>query len=77
MFRFFILFLLLSFSFISSAQFPLDTISSEKGDIVIFSDNKWKYVVDEDFDGILNEYVNDLLNPDTSIVFPRGWDNNV
>ncbi len=77
MLRFFILLLLLSFSFKSFAQFPLDTISSEKGDIVIFSDNKWKYVVDDDFDGILNEYVNSLLNPDTLVVFPRDWDNNV
>jgi len=55
----------------------LDTVKTKKGAIVLFSNNTWKYVLEESFDGILNGYINSRLNPDTTVVFPRAWNNDV
>lgn len=77
MFKFYVLSIFLSCSFFSFSQIPLDTISTEKGDVVLFNNNTWRYLVQDDFNGVLNEYLNSLLNSDTSLVFSKEWNNDV
>ena len=59
------------------AQVPIDTIKSEKGYVVLFNNNTWRYIVEEDFDGVLNEYLNSLLNSDSTVSYNRDWNNDV
>ncbi len=59
------------------AQIPLDTVKTEKGDVVLYNNNTWKYAIEEDFNGILNEYLNSLLNADSTVKYNREWNNDV
>jgi murein DD-endopeptidase MepM/ murein hydrolase activator NlpD len=59
------------------AQIPLDTVKTEKGDVVLYNNNTWKYAIEQDFNGVLNEYLNSLLNSDSTVKYNRDWNNDV
>lgn len=68
-------FFALSVSFSFFGQDVYDTINSPKGPLVLFMDNSWAYLEDLEFDGIMNEHLQELIDADTSINFIQRWDN--
>ena len=67
--------ILLSSSFL--AQTPLDTIETENGPMVIFSNRTWSYLKDIDFDGVLNPDLYEMMVEDTTYNFTQTWDKEV
>lgn len=62
---------------IAYGQFALDTIETEQGKIVIYSDRTWENLADIGFDGILNNAIYDRFSNDTTLNFVQTWDNEV
>ncbi|HYG52387.1 MAG TPA: M23 family metallopeptidase [Flavobacteriales bacterium] len=52
---------------------PIDTIPFEDTHIVIFTDHSWQYLRDENFDGVLNKSLHELVSNDTSLRFKLMW----
>lgn len=70
--------LLLSvFSLNVRAQYVLDTLETERGTMLVYSNYTWEYLADRDFDGIMNSYLYEILSADTTINFTHSWDTEV
>lgn len=69
------LFLISIYSFRS--QVVLDTIETESGKLVLFANRTWKYVEDNEFDGILNKHIYSIISSDPTLNYIQRWDNNV
>lgn len=52
---------------------PIDTIPFQDTYIIMFTDQSWQYLADENFDGILNKPLNDFVSKDTSLRFKLLW----
>ncbi len=68
---------LLGSVFFSKAQSVLDTIDTDKGKMIIYSNRTWEYINDHDFDGILNDRLYSIISSDTTLNFIQSWDNEV
>jgi hypothetical protein len=71
---------LLSLCFISLntiAQSAIDTIKTPQGTMVVYANRTWKYLEDIDFNGIMNDKLQDIIDNDTSLNFVQTWDNEV
>lgn len=73
----FLYFLLLFVSFSGLAQTPIDTVDTEKGKMVIYTNRTWKFLLDEEFDGIMNEALFNQIQADTNLNLMQTWDNDV
>ncbi|MDR0801233.1 M23 family metallopeptidase [Fluviicola sp.] len=73
----FLSFFLLLVSFSGLAQTPIDTVETDKGKMVIYSNRTWKFLLDEEFDGIMNEALFNIIQADTNLNLVQTWDNNV
>lgn len=73
----FLYFLLFFFSFSGLAQSPIDTVDTEKGRMVIYSNRTWKFLLDEEFDGIMNEALFNLIQADTNLNLVQTWNNDL
>ncbi|MNJ84392.1 Murein DD-endopeptidase MepM [compost metagenome] len=73
----FLSFFLLFVSFSGLAQTPIDTVSTEKGKMVLFSNRTWKFLMDEEFDGIMNEALFNRIQADTNLNLVQTWDNDI
>lgn len=72
------LFSLLAFiTFCTNAQVVIDTIETDKGKMLIFANRTWKFMQDNDFDGILNDHLYEQIQADSSLGFVQTWDNEV
>jgi murein DD-endopeptidase MepM/ murein hydrolase activator NlpD len=69
--------LLLFVSFSGFAQTPIDTVDSEKGKMVIYSNRTWKFLLDEEFDGIMNEALFNQIQADTNLNLIQTWNNDI
>ena len=73
--------LLLFFLFIglpiSYGQYVLDTLETDRGTMLIYSNYTWEYLEDRDFDGIMNSYLYDILVADSTLNFTHSWDTEV
>ena len=69
--------LLLFISFSGLAQTPIDTVDTEKGKMVIFTNRTWKFLLDEEFDGIMNEALFNQIQADTNLNLVQTWDNDL
>lgn len=70
------MFFLLSIQFVTAQedkQISLDTLISQHGEVVLFLDGTWEYVQDPNFDGILNPYLDSIVNTDSSFMFRNHW----
>lgn len=70
-------FFLLFVSFSGFAQTPIDTVNTDKGKMVLFSNRTWKFLMDEEFDGIMNEALFERIQADTNLNLVQTWDNDV
>jgi len=59
------------------AQNVMDTIQTDKGRILVYSDRTWQYSTPKNFDGVMNPYLHGLLAKDSVYRFSQRWDNNV
>jgi hypothetical protein len=73
-FFFTLLFLLSQQTF---SQTPVDTIRTELGQVIMYSNRTWKYVEDFEFDGIMNEMLYERIQGDTILNFVQSWDTEV
>lgn len=73
----FLYFLLLFVSFSGLAQTPIDTVDTEKGEMVIYSNRTWKFLLDEEFDGIMNEALFNIIQADTTLNLVQTWNNDL
>lgn len=73
----FLYFLLLFVSFSGLAQTPIDTVETEKGAMVIYSNRTWKFLLDEEFDGIMNEALFNIIQADTNLNLVQTWNNDI
>jgi hypothetical protein len=61
----------------SYSQYVLDTLLTERGTMIIWSNYTWEYLEDRNFDGVMNSYLFDILAADTVINFTHSWDTEV
>ncbi len=55
----------------------IDTIPTENGTMIVYANRTWEYLEDQDFDGIMNEHVHDLVSNDPELNYIQSWDNEV
>lgn len=73
--RYFIyLFALFFFSSTVFSQAVIDTLDTDNGTMLIYSNRTWEYVEDRAFDGILNHEVHNYLSGDSTLNFEWPWD---
>jgi len=63
-------------SFFCSSQIVIDTANLEIGKIVIYSDRSWELLEDEDFDGVLNPRIHDIMNSPEYGNYSLTWNTN-
>ncbi len=56
-----------------STKIPIDTIPYQDTYIVLYTDQSWQYLKDENFDGVLNKYLHDQVSRDTALQFKLLW----
>ncbi len=59
------------------SQSVIDTICTPKGKVIIYANKTWEYLVDNQFDGILNKELDYFITNDSSLNYIQDWDNNV
>ena len=83
---FFFFFIVLSYNGIAQEEFteeelydryPVDTVTTQDGNIVFFSDKSWEYLELLNFDGITNPMLYDMIASDTSYDLELNWSNHV
>jgi len=73
--RFLLFSILLFLTFSSFSQRVIDTLETEDGTMLIYSNRTWSYVEDVDFDGIMNEQMHWDVTHDSSMMgFIQTWD---
>ena len=60
-----------------SAQTVIDTVFTERGTMLIYSNRTWEYLDDKHFDGILNPRVHSEVVENPEYNFIQAWDNEV
>lgn len=56
-----------------SDKTPIDTLPFQDTYIVVYTDQSWSYLREENFDGILNRGLHDYVSSDTSLKFKLFW----
>lgn len=51
----------------------IDTLKLNHSTIILFADQTWMYVTEQNFNGILNQHIHDLVSEDTSLKFKSTW----
>lgn len=74
----FLIFLVLTQCIVQTvlSQKVLDTLYTNEGAMVIYSDRTWAYVKDASFSGILNTHVHDIVNNQLGLNFTSQWTND-
>jgi murein DD-endopeptidase MepM/ murein hydrolase activator NlpD len=61
----------------SFGQQIIDTVQTDKGLMIIYSNRTWAFLKDKSFNGVLNSRVHSLLNQDLGLNFTQTWSNDV
>lgn len=69
--------LLFIFSFTSFGQQIVDTLETEEGPIIVYSNRTWEYLDDLGFDGVLNERLHSEVVDDSVLHYVQSWDHDV
>lgn len=70
----FVLFICSLFQSVNYAQRVIDTLYTQEGTMIIYANRTWKFITDEEFDGIMNDYIHNWIESDTSLGFVQTWD---
>lgn len=55
---------------------PIDTVVTSKGTMLIYGDRTWTYMGEEDFEGIMNLRLHEMVSSDSIYNFKSYWLNN-
>lgn len=56
------------------SQVIIDTLDTDNGTMLIYSNRTWEYIEDREFDGILNHEVHNYLSSDSTLQYEWPWD---
>jgi murein DD-endopeptidase MepM/ murein hydrolase activator NlpD len=70
----FLLFFCLFQAYVSHAQFVIDTVDTENGKVLLYSNRKWEFLADKQFDGILNRHILNVVEADSTMDLKYHWD---
>ncbi len=59
------------------AQYVIDSIDTDKGRVLLYSNFKWEYEHDKYFNGIMNYHLQSLMDADTSFDLINYWDTEI
>lgn len=67
--------LILSYSRVGAQHVfpPIDTLVTEKGTILIYSDRSWEYLHEQNFSGIMCPTIDALVTTDTNFLYKSFW----
>ncbi len=63
-------------TYVAKGQTVIDTLETEKGTMLIFSDRTWSYIEDLNFDGVLNPFLEAYLQNDSTFGFSHPWNHD-
>lgn len=75
--RYFYLFIFLISSNLSFSQKVIDTLKTDEGTMIVYSNRTWEYLEDRNFNGITNDYVHEQVFKDTLRNFVQTWDSDL
>ena len=75
--RYLLVLTLLTASLASYGQHVIDTVRTEKGTMLVFSNRTWVYMEDQAFDGVLNDRLSMEIKENPSLNFVKTWNNDV
>jgi hypothetical protein len=55
---------------------PIDTVETPNGTMLIYADRTWCYQEEKDFEGVMNDYVHDMVCNDTAYAYKSYWNND-
>jgi len=59
------------------SQKVIDTLETEDGTMILYSNRTWTYLEDVNFDGVMNEYLYGQVISDTSLHYTQTWDKDL
>jgi murein DD-endopeptidase MepM/ murein hydrolase activator NlpD len=59
------------------SQTPVDTIDTDNGKMIIYSNRTWEYLKDLTFNGVLNERIHEIISNNPDLKYVQPWDNSV
>lgn len=62
---------------ISFGQEVIDTLYTPEGTMLIYSNRTWEYIEDRDFDGVLNAFLHNYFERDSTYGFTLSWDEDM
>ena len=77
MIKFLPIFFLLGISYSLTSQVVLDTIDTPGGKVVLYANKKWDFVKEDQFDGILNNHIYNIISSNPRLNYVQTWDNEV
>lgn len=67
----------LFWTFSSFGQEIIDTLYTPEGMMLIYSNRTWEYIEDRDFDGVLNAFLHNYFERDSTYGFTLSWDEDM
>lgn len=67
----------LFWTFSSFGQEIIDTLYTPEGTMLIYSNRTWEYIEDRDFDGVLNAFLHNFFERDSTYGFTLSWDEDM
>lgn len=52
---------------------PIDTVAFQDSYIVVYTDQTWQYLPEDNFDGVLNKSLHSMVSTDTTLKFKLFW----
>jgi murein DD-endopeptidase MepM/ murein hydrolase activator NlpD len=77
MIKFLPIFFILGISYSLTSQVVLDTIDTPGGKVVLYANKKWDFVKEDQFDGILNNHIYNIISSNPRLNYVQTWDNEV
>lgn len=60
-----------------SQIFVVDTIDTSNGRVLLYSNNRWEYLHDKLFNGIMNQHLQSILDADSTFNLINYWDTEI
>ena len=71
------IFSILTISLFSFGQKVVDTLKTEEGTMLIYSNRTWEYIEDQNFNGVMNERLHTEVLEDTNLNYFLSWDQDM
>lgn len=75
--RYLLVLALLSTSLTTFGQHVIDTVKTDNGTMLVYSNRTWVYLEDQNFDGVLNDRLSMEIKEDSTLNYIKTWNNDV